>query len=78
MGDLLRRQLRLGAEFHPALLGGLHAGASAFGNQAALQFGQDADHLPHGTTGGGLGINMLGQGLKFDTLRCGKVDIGTL
>ena len=60
MGDLLRRQLRLGAELHPTLLGGLHAGAGAFGDQAALQFGQDADHLPHGTAGGGLGVDVLG------------------
>ena len=32
MGDLLRRQLRLGAEVHPPLLGGLHASAGAFGD----------------------------------------------
>jgi hypothetical protein len=59
MGNLLRCQLRLGAELHPTLLGGLHAGAGAFGDQAALQLGQDADHLPHGTAGGGLGVDVL-------------------
>jgi hypothetical protein len=57
MSNLLRRQLRLGAELHPALPGGFDAGAGAFGHQAALQFGQDADHLPHGAAGGGLGVD---------------------
>jgi hypothetical protein len=73
MGDLLRRQLQLGAELHPTLLGGLHAGAGAFGDQTALEFGQDADHLPHSTAGGGLGVDVLGQGLQFDPLDAQRV-----
>jgi hypothetical protein len=60
MGNLLWRQLRLRTELHPTLIGGLHAGAGAFGDQATLEFGQDTDHLPHGTAGGGLGVNVLG------------------
>ena len=40
----------------------------ALGNQVTLQLGQDANHLPHGAAGGGLGVDVLGQGLKFDPL----------
>jgi hypothetical protein len=68
MGDLLWRQLRLRTKFHPALPGGFHAGAGALGNQAAFQFGQDADHLPHGAAGGRLGVNVFGQGAKLDAV----------
>ena len=74
MGHLLRGQLRLGAEWHATLLGGLHASAGAFGDQAALEFGQDADHLPHGTAGGGLGVDVLRQGLKVDSLGAQRVE----
>ena len=68
MGHLLWCQLRLGAELHATLLGGLHAGAGAFGDQATLQLGQDADHLPHRTAGGGLGVDVLCQRAKLDAL----------
>jgi hypothetical protein len=73
MGDLLRRQLRLGTEFHPAFLRGLHAGAGTFGHQAPLSLGQDADHWPHGAAGGGLGVDVLGQRAKRDALGARRV-----
>ncbi len=59
MGHLLRHQLGLRAALHPALLGGCDTGTGALGHQAALEFGQDADHLPHGAAGG-LGVDVLG------------------
>jgi hypothetical protein len=66
MGDLLRGQFGLGAESDPTLPGGLHAGAGALSDQAAFEFGQDTNHLPHSAAGGGLGVNMLRQRAKLD------------
>ena len=68
MGNLRRRQLRLGAEFDPTLFGGFDAGMGAFGDQTAFQFSQDANYLPHGAAGGGLGVTVLSQRAKRDTL----------
>ena len=68
MGDLLRGQFGLTSEFYSSVFRRLHACAGAFGDQAALQFGQDANHLLHGAAGGGLGVDMLGQGAKRDAL----------
>src|SRR5262249_6921770 len=61
MFSLLRGKFGLASEFHPSGLRGLHPGAGALGDQAALEFGQYAYHLPHSPACGGLGVDMLGQ-----------------
>src|SRR4029453_13098244 len=66
--SLLWREFGLASPFFPSGLGGLHSGAGALGDQAALEFGQDSDDLPHGAACGRLGVDMLGQGAKLDAL----------
>ena len=66
--SLLVGQFGLASEFYPSGLRDLHPGAGALGDQAALEFGQAPDDLPHGTACGRLGVDMLGQGAKLDAL----------
>src|SRR4029450_8174391 len=68
MVSLLWGQFGLASEFYPSGLRGLHPGAGALGDQAALEFGQYSDDLPHGAACGRLGVDMLGQGAKLDAL----------
>src|ERR1017187_6533778 len=66
VGDLLRGHFRLPAEFHSPALRGLHPGAGPFADEAALQLGQYADHLPHGPACRRLGVDLLSEGTEFD------------
>ena len=68
MVSLLGGQFGLASEFYPSLLRGLHACVGALGDQTALKFGQDPNHLPHGAACGRLGVDMLRQGAKLDAL----------
>ena len=74
MGDLLRGQFGFGTELDPTLPGGLHAGTGALRDQAAFEFGQDPNHLPHSTAGGGLGVNRLRQRAEFDPVGAERVE----
>ena len=76
MFDLLRGQFVFASEFYPSALRGLHACAGALGDKAALKFGQYAYHLPHGAAGGCFGVDVLGQGFKFDVLGAKLVQHG--
>src|SRR4030095_455415 len=74
--SLLGREFGLASEFYPSGLRGLHSGAGALGDQAALEFGQYPDDLPHGAACGRLGVDMLGQGAKLDALGAEVVQHG--
>jgi hypothetical protein len=73
---LLRGHFRLTAEFHAPTLRGLHSGAGPFADEAALQLGQYADHLPHGPACRRLGVDLLGEGTEFDAALLEVVEHG--
>ena len=66
MLDLLRGEFRLASEFHAALSGCLHPGAGSFADEAAFQFRQYANHLPHGAACRCLGVDCFRQRSEFD------------
>jgi hypothetical protein len=76
VGNLLRGHFRLTSEFHAPALRGLHSGAGPFADEAALQLGQYADHLPHGPACRRLGVDLLGEGTEFDAALLEVVEHG--
>src|SRR5215831_5235212 len=65
LGPLLHGELRLPSELHTPLPGRDYAGAGAFPQVAALQFGKDGDDLPHGAACRRFQIEVLGKRAKL-------------
>jgi hypothetical protein len=57
--ELLRGEFALASKLNPTALGGFDPSASAFADKAALKLGLEANHLPHGTAGRGVGVDVL-------------------
>jgi hypothetical protein len=62
--DLLRGEGGLSSEFHAAFLRGFYSGAGPFADQASLELGHGADHLPHGAACRRLRVDVLYQGAE--------------
>ena len=65
---LLRGEFWLASKFYSSALCGFYPSTGALVDQTALEFGKNPDHMPHRTACGCLGVDVLSQGAKFDTL----------
>ena len=66
LGDLRRRELLLPAKLHAAPPRFFHSCLRALHDEAALQLGQHADHLPHGAAGRCGGVDGFGEGREIN------------
>ena len=57
--ELLRGEFALSSEFNPSALGGFDPARVRSLIRLRFKLGQEADHLPRGTAGRGVGVDVL-------------------